>query len=424
MTLLDVSVTHLMMIIRSGFCACLLSISAGQLTAHAEQSRRPLSMDLESFQSGPDNRWAFSHLREVLPTVNIPRDQSGFKELQISPNVVSDFSVDFQGGTQSIHDIAASQYLDGLLIIKNDEIIVENYYGHLSEGRPHLINSMSKSIVGLLARKLAFDGLIDLDRPVSHYLPALSESGYGPDSLESLLDMRDGSKWSEDYEDLTSTFRIQDCATGWTDADYCPEIGPSSLYTFLPRVGRDPSKLGAFEYRSGSVNVIGWVLESVTKQPLADLISTYIWKPMGAEFDANITVDKGGFALADHGVSASLRDFGRFGLLMLNDGKSFGNQVIPSAVVNDIINQKGDPTWSLPSRPGYKPFYRSFWWGEGNPRGDIGGKGIHGQTLRVVPKADMVIVMYSSWPRAEVNGDRVGWLQADELVDSLVAKFR
>jgi CubicO group peptidase (beta-lactamase class C family) len=145
---------------------------------------------------------------------------------------------------------------------------------------------------------------------------------------------------------------------------------------------------------------------------------------MGAEFDANITVDKGGFALADHGVSASLRDFGRFGLLMLNDGKSFGNQVIPSAVVNDILNQKGDPTWSLPSRPGYKPFYRSFWWGEGNPRGDIGGKGIHGQTLRVVPKADMVIVMYSSWPRAEANGDLVGWLQADELVDSLVAKFR
>ncbi len=381
-------------------------------------------MNLESFQSGPDNRWAFSHLREVIPTVNIPRDRSGFQLLKRSPNVVSDFSVEFQGVNQSINKIAASQYLDGLLIVKNNQIVVENYYGHLSESRPHLINSMSKSVIGLLARKLAADGVIDLDLPVSHYVPALSKSGYGPDSLESLLDMRDGSKWSEDYEDFTTTFRIQDCVISWTDADYCPKEVPNSLYTFLPTVDRDPSKLGSFEYRSGSVNVIGWVLETVTKKPLAELISTYIWQPMGAEFDANITVDKGGFALADHGISASLRDFGRFGLLMLNDGKSFGNQVIPSSVVNDIFNQKGDPTWSLPTRPGYKPFYRSFWWGEGNPGGDIGGKGIHGQTLRVVPQADMVIVMYSSWPRAEANGDRVGWLQTDELVDAIVAKFR
>jgi CubicO group peptidase (beta-lactamase class C family) len=122
------------------------------------------------------------------------------------------------------------------------------------------------------------------------------QSGWGPDSLRTLLDMRDGSDYTEDYPDFSTTFRIQDCAIGWTDADYCPENGPNGLYEFLPTIGRNEAKVGKFSYRSGSTNVIGWVLEEATGQPLAELISTHIWKPMGAEYDANITVDAGGRA--------------------------------------------------------------------------------------------------------------------------------
>ena len=396
----------------------------GPSISSAEESDRPTNLTLESFQFGPVNRWTFSHMREIIPTVNIPRDTNRFLVLNNSNDLVADFSVEFQGRKQSIDEIAVHQFIDGLLIIKDGEIVVENYYGHLTQDRPHLMNSVSKSIVGLVAGKLAAQGVIDLEKPVSHYVPALAKSGYGPDSLQTLLDMRDGSDYTETYADFTTTFRLQDCAIGWTDADYCPKNGPIGLYEFLPTVGREKSKLGTFSYRSGSTNVIGWVLEAVTKQPLAELISEHIWQPMGAEFDANITVDEGGFVLADHGISATLRDLGRMGLLVLNDGKAFGNEVIPSKFIQDIRGQQGDPKWPYPGLGGYKPYYRSFWWGEGNPGGDISGYGIHGQFVRVVPEAGLVITMYSTWPRADGNGETHGWETSAELMDMMIARFR
>ena len=125
----------------------------------------------------------------------------------------------------------------------------EQYYGSLKPELPHLINSVSKSVVALVAGKLAAQWVIDLDKPVSHYVPALAKSGYAPDALQTVLDMRDGSDYTEDYPDFTTTFRLQYCAIGCTDADYCPKNGPESLYEFLPMIGRDEAKLGKFSYR-------------------------------------------------------------------------------------------------------------------------------------------------------------------------------
>ena len=404
--------------------AILMTGLLGQSISIAEESGRPQNLTLESFQFGPVNRWTFSHMREVIPTVNIPRDPDRFLLLKKSDAPVADFSVAFQGRKQSIDEIVTHQYIDGLLILKDGEILFEKYYGHLTQDLPHLMNSVSKSVVGLVAGKLAAQGVVDLDKPVSHYVPALARSGYGPDSLQTVLDMRDGSDYTEDYPDFTTTFRIQDCAIGWTDADYCPEDGPTGLYEFLPTIGRNKSKLGKFSYRSGSTNVIGWVLEAATGQPLAELISEHVWQPMGAEFDANITVDESGFVLADHGMSATLRDLGRVGLLVLNDGKAFGNEVIPAAFIQDILGQQGDPNWPYPALDGYKPYYRSFWWGEGNPGGDVSGYGIHGQFVRVVPEADLVITLYSTWPRADGDGETHGWAASAELMEALISAFR
>jgi CubicO group peptidase (beta-lactamase class C family) len=396
----------------------------GDTISIAEETDRPDNLTLENFQFGPINRWAFSHMREVIPTVNIPRDPTQFLALKNSEDLVTDFSVAFQGRQQAIDNIAEQQYIDGLLILKNGDIVFEQYYGSLKPELPHLMNSVSKSVVALVAGKLAAQGIIDLDKPVSHYVPALAKSGYAPDSLQTVLDMRDGSDYTEDYPDFTTTFRLQDCAIGWTDADYCPKNGPESLYEFLPMIGRDEAKLGKFSYLSGSTNVIGWVLEAATGQPLAELISEHVWQPMGAEFDANITVDKGGFVLADHGMSSTLRDLTRLGLLVLNNGKALGKEVIPAPFIQDILAQQGDPNWPYPAPEGYTPSYRSFWWGEGNSGGDVSGYGIHGQFVRVVPEADLVITLYSTWPRADGNGESHGWGATAELMEALIAKFR
>ena len=110
----------------------------GQSHSIAEQSGRPDNLTLENFQFGPVNRWSFSHMREVIPTVNIPRDADRFLPLRKSDDLVTDFSVVFQEREQSIDQIASGQYIDGLLILRGDEILFEKYYGYLREDRPHL----------------------------------------------------------------------------------------------------------------------------------------------------------------------------------------------------------------------------------------------------------------------------------------------
>jgi CubicO group peptidase (beta-lactamase class C family) len=405
------------------FLAFLIGVHANSV-CRAEQSGKPENLTLARFQFGPENRWAFSHVREVLPTVNIERDSRRMLVLKQSEDMVSDFSVTFEGRMQAIDEIAENHYIDGLLVIKGGEILFEKYYGHLTEERPHLMNSVSKSVVALVAGKLAGQGVIDFDKPVSHYVPALAKSGWGPDSLRTLLDMRDGSDYTEDYPDFSTTFRIQDCAIGWTDADYCPENGPRGLYEFLPTIGRNEAKIGKFSYRSGSTDVIGWVLEEATGQPLAELISTHIWKPMGAEFDAYITVDESGFVLADHGMNSTLRDLGRVGLLVLNKGKAFGQQVVPADFIEDMHAQPGDPNWPYESAEDLEPYYRSFWWGHGNEERDLSGFGIHGQTIWVAPGPGIVIALYSTWPRADGDGTSQFWGANSKLMEALVARFR
>ena len=102
----------------------------------AEQGGRPDYVTLSNFQFGPVNRWSFSHLREVLPTVNIEHDSERVLALEQSDSFVSDFSVLYRGQEQPINEIAQSWYVDGLLILKDRSVIFEKYYGHLTEESP------------------------------------------------------------------------------------------------------------------------------------------------------------------------------------------------------------------------------------------------------------------------------------------------
>jgi len=406
------------------FALCLLACILSPGISLADQSGRPEGMALADFQFGPHNRWTFSHIREVLPTVNIPHDGKRVLPLERSPRASNDFSIDFAGATQHLDEIAENQFIDGILILKDGKVLVEKYYGHLTPGRPHLMMSVTKSVVGILAGKLAAEGTVDLERSVSSYVPALADSGWGPDSLRTLLDMRDGADYTEDYEDMSSTVRLQDCAVGWTDADYCSADGPRGGYEFFASVGRDEENLGRFKYKSGSTDVIGWVLEAATGEPLAELIARHIWQPMGAEFDANITVDSSGFVLADGGMNSTLRDLARFGLLVLNDGQAFGEQIVPAGFIKDIQTQPGDPNWPYDAeQEDWGPYYRSFWWGRGNPGGDIQGLGVHGQYLHVAPEEGMVVAIYSTWPRASGDDDSHGWGVTYALAAALIGEF-
>lgn len=406
--------------LRIFFCIVVLGIS--MLSAQAQDLERPADISLETLQFGPHNRWAFSHLREMITTVNIPQDANFTRSLSGPAIKPQEVMIDWRGSQTQLTDVLESQYNDGILVLKDGEILIEGYSGALTQQRPHAMFSMTKSIVGIIAAVLESRGIVDLSRPVSFYVPELAGSGYGEETLRRLMDMRDGTDYTETYADINSTVQISDCSAGFYGGNACPESYPLSVYEVLESVGRDESTVNLFNYKSGNTDAVAWALEAASGKKLSTLIREDLWEAMGSEHNASITVDKGGFEYANGGMSATLRDMGRFGQLVLENGVLRDKQVIPAEHISDIKDHLVDPGWMQGDRAdGF--FYRSFFWGSGGDNSDFMAAGIHGQRVYISPDNNMVIVLFSSWPTAGGNGTDHGWQLSLDLIDAVIEKY-
>lgn len=406
--------------LRIFFCAVLFVTPI--LGVQAQDLLRPAGISLETLQFGPHNRWAFSHLREMITTVNIPRNVEFSRHLAgsaVNPEMVT---INWQGSQTNLNDVLESQFNDGILVLKDGEILIEGYSGALTEQRPHAMFSMTKSVVGVIAAILESRGIVDLNRPVSFYVPELAGGGYGEETLRRLMDMRDGTDYTETYADINSTVQVSDCSAGFYGGKACPETYPRSVYEVLKSVGRNESVANQFVYKSGNTDAVAWALEVASGEKLSALIREYLWEPMGAEHNASITVDKGGFEYANGGMSATLRDMGRFGQLVLENGILHGEQIIPPQHISAIREHLVEPGWIQGDRAdGF--FYRSFFWGSGGDNSDFMAAGIHGQRVYISPDNNMVVVLFSSWPTAGGNGTDHGWQQSLDLIAAVIEKY-
>jgi CubicO group peptidase (beta-lactamase class C family) len=130
-------------------------------------------------------------------------------------------------------------------------------------------------------------------------------------------------------------------------------------------------------------------------------MSNALWQPMGAEADANITIDHEGTALADGGLNASLRDYARFGQLFLDGGARGTKQVVPESWV--LACRTGDVA---AFRANYAErfvdyddaAYSKQWWVLDTKSGLHTARGIYGQLIHVEPARRLVVVKLSSWP--------------------------
>lgn len=148
--------------------------------------------------------------------------------------------------------------------------------------------------------------------------------------------------------------------------------------------------------------MLGWMVSRVTGKAVTELASERLWRPMGAEQDAYQTVDGKGVPFAGGGISAGLRDLGRLGLLMLNEGVINGQRLFPAEVVQKI-RAGGDPAKFSGFPTIANGSYTSQWWVFHNDHGAFAARGVHGQTIYVDPTAKMVLVRFASYPRAQ-NG--------------------
>lgn len=353
----------------------------------------------------PRTRWSFSHVRETVPTANVWRGSSMPSPLPAAPKDLSGIPFKAMNGEQmTFGDILTRTYTDGILVLHRGNVVYEKYFGALTPERPHLAMSVTKSFVGTLAAILVAEGKLDPEAPVTRYLPELKDTAYGDATVRQVMDMTIGVHYSENYADPKA--EIWDYArAGGMLPQGAGYAGPKSFYEFLATLKKEGAHDEAFAYKTVNAEVLAWILRRASNQSLADLMSEKIWRRIGAEQDAYFMVDRIGTESGGGGLNTTLRDLARFGETMRNGGRApNGQQAIPKAAVADIT-RGGDPAKFVKAGytllPGWS--YRNMWWITNNPHGAFMARGIHGQSIYVDPKAEMVIVRYAAHPIA-ANG--------------------
>ena len=354
----------------------------------------------------PTHRYAFSNMRQFLPTVRVSRGSGPIWDLPVALRDDLD-AVPYQalddGRALTWEQSLAENFTDAVLVLHRGKIVYERYLGVTRPDSTHIAFSITKSYVGTLAEMLVADGKLDPAAPVAELIPELARSGFGDATLRQVLDMTTALDFSEEYTDPNSGIGAFSIALGLTPR---PQgyTGPTDVFSYLPGIAKAGTHGERFTYRTCNTEVLGWIVARTAGQRLDQLLSERIWAPQGMEQDADFLIDSTGMPFAGGGLNPCLRDMVRFGEAMRCDGQGNGGQMIARDVVPGI-KAGGDPGKFAPAGYEFLPqgSYRSQWWSMPGNHGAFSARGIHGQAIYIDPVAEMVIARFGSHPIA-ANG--------------------
>ena len=381
--------------------------------------------------SFPRLRWSVCHLREFLPTEEISRGIGAPKSLTYLPP--ASFADERQkidaltfmpmNGSEPMtwEQSLYANYTDGMLIMHKGKVVYERYFGCLEEDGKHAAMSMTKSVTGLLAQILVAEGALDETQLVRDVIPEIGSSAFATATVREVMDMTTGVKYSENYADPNADIWVYSRAASPLPK---PEgyVGPDGYWEYLQQVAPEGEHGDAFHYKTINSDMLGWIITRVTGKSVTELASERLWRPMGAEQSAYQTVDGKGVPFAGGGLTAGLRDLGRLGQLMLDEGVVDGTRLFPAEVVTRI-RQGGDQSKFGGFPTIQNGSYTSQWWVFHNDNGAYAARGVHGQTIYVDPTAEMVLVRFASFPTA-ANGriDPTSLPAYQAVADYLMAK--
>ena len=330
----------------------------------------------------------FRNIDRLFPTRAIAPSAAP-RVLPVAPQPLRD--VRFVSG-DSTFDL--KRYLDlnrvsAILVLKDGRIALERYrYGNTARTR-WMSMSVAKSVTStLIGAALRERKIRSLDDSVTRYVPALVGSAYDGVTIREVLLMASGARWSERYTDPASDRRRL------LEAQISQVPGSAlTVMKGLPR-GAPPGTVNT--YSTGETQVAAEILRGAIGQPLATYLSERIWARAGMEAEANWWLDSPeGVEIGGSGISATLRDYGRFGQFILEDGVVDGDSILPSGWVSEATSPKE-------LRNGRRISYGYLWWTAVTPGAlrhrAFNAEGIHGQYIFVDPAARVVMVVLSARP--------------------------
>ncbi|HUO39403.1 MAG TPA: serine hydrolase [Mycobacterium sp.] len=370
-----------------------------------EPGRVPAGISLDNWLSSPHSHWSFQHVEDFVPTAVISRGTGPAAALPAASAPMAEIQVTSTDGVATtVGAVMATTATDGWAVACRGSMVAEEYLGGLGAQTRHLLFSVSKSLVAAVVGSLHGAGAIELEAPVTAYVPALANCGYAGATVRHLLDMRSGIAFSENYLDPAAEIHVLEQAIGWAPKR-SPDV-PSTLRDFLLTLRQKSAHGGPFEYRSCETDVLGWICEVAGGQRMPEVISELLWSRIGAQCDATIGVDTVGTGIFDGGINACLTDMIRFGSLFLHDGVSLtGQQVVPAAWIADTLDGGPDSRQAFAASPDDNRMpggmYRNQVWFPCPGSNVVLCLGMCGQMIYVNRAAEVVAAKLSTQPDSQ-----------------------
>jgi len=351
-----------------------------------------------NWYSNPYRVGSWSAMDQVkgLPVRMVPRGTGAVMPLPVAKSP-PDIRYRFRNLGYTLDDYLERQRITGLLVIKNGEIVAERYRYARSENARFLSFSMAKSVTSMLVGIAADKGVIaSLDDSAEKYAKELAGSAYGATRIRDLLHMSSGLTFTERYDGTDDVARMSRAAA----------TGQPPVIEVLRSISERHSPPGEkFVYASAETEVLGRVLAGASGRSVADLTSEWIWQPLGAERDAFWVLSRDGQERTSGYFNASLRDWGRLGWMMAQDGRASGRQIVPRDYVLAATDAQQQPAAFRPGKATpYFGYGLQFWLFPMRER-TFAFQGVHGQSVFVQPSSGIVMVQTAVYEAASGRQD-------------------
>ena len=328
-----------------------------------------------------ERKVGLAHLDRLKPTRVIAADRA-VAQLPRAPIDFSDFTYSVEGETFTLEDHLKSQNVAGMMVLKRGAVVYEYHEaGHDSESRWNHF-SVAKSVLGLMLGAAIEDGLLPtIDAPISEFLPTLKGTAYDSVTLHHLMRMSSGVAWSEDYTDPKSDVARL--------AEFTQENGIDGLIAHMATLPRVAELGKAYNYNTGEIYLLGAALSKITGSTLSDFLSEKIWKPMGAQSDGAWMLNSvNGIETAGCCITATLEDYARLGLILLNGGRAQNDEQIVSEAWIGFLR--------APTKANNR--YGALWFRDSERA--LFAAGIFGQLVYIDFPSQTVVAIHSHWPEA------------------------
>ncbi|MFZ6799725.1 serine hydrolase domain-containing protein [Undibacterium sp. Di24W] len=341
----------------------------------------------------------FRNIDRLFPSALVRKSKQPYA-LPLDAKPMKQFSFIDRGQRIELEQYLELNRVAGILILKDGKIKLEKYrYGNTPQTR-WMSMSIAKSITSsLVGAALQQKKITNLNDAVSRYVPELKASAYQSISLRDVLMMASGVAWNETYSDPNSDRRHL------LEAQISQVPGATMQVMKKLTAAYPPNTF--MNYNTGETQVVAQVLRNAIGQSLATYLSERVWEKFGMEADAYWWLDSAkGVEIGGSGFSATLRDYGRFGLFMLNGGYAGAEQILPKGWTYEATTPKQLANGKLIP-------YAYLWWPGTSPEaladGAYSAIGIHGQYLYINPRQNIVIVVWGAQTKptgAAVINDR------------------